>query len=168
MSCTSSRRLHPASQSSSQHWPSRTISCGLSKGTPMPHCKYAPQSVLGNSNCKLHYDRSVITYPTIHNYRPGTAVLDKPSKKCTHTHTHTLYTAMPNNHNLHSTITQKLLTYTDLKEELFRIWRLKTTYVLPTISTTHNRYYPKQPTRKFETAQSSSCSIYSNTESSST
>jgi len=45
-----------------------------------------------------------------------------------YTHTHT---TMPNNHNLHSTITQKLLKYTDLKEELFGIWRLKTTYVLP-------------------------------------
>ena len=40
---------------------------------------------------------------------------------------------MPNSHNLHSTITQKLLKYTDLKEELFRIWRLKTTYVLPLV-----------------------------------
>jgi hypothetical protein len=108
----------------------------------MTHCKYVPQSVLGNSNCKLCYDGSVITYTTIHNYRPDTAVRDKPPKKGAraHTHTHThihidvlyiaiyifiylfIYTAIPNSHNLPSTITQKLLQYTGLKEELFRIF----------------------------------------------
>jgi len=30
-----------------------------------------------------------------------------------------------NSHNLHSTITHKLQKYTDLKEELIRIWNLK-------------------------------------------
>jgi hypothetical protein len=42
-----------------------------------------------------------------------------------------MYTAMPDSHNLHSTIAQKLLKYTNLKEELFRICRLPTTGVIP-------------------------------------
>ena len=61
----------------------------------MPHGKYAPQSVLGNSNYTQYYDRSVITYPTVYNNRPYTVTLDKPSKEHvragarTHTHTYT-------------------------------------------------------------------------------
>jgi len=51
MSCASSRRLHPSSQSSSEHCPS-IIGCqtGLSKGPPMPYHKYEPQSIVENSN----------------------------------------------------------------------------------------------------------------------
>jgi hypothetical protein len=37
--------------------------------------------------------------------------------------------AIPSSHSLHSTITEKLQKYTDLKEELIRIWRLKTAYI---------------------------------------
>jgi hypothetical protein len=38
--------------------------------------------------------------------------------------------AIPNTHNLHSTITKKPQKYTDLKEEPIRIWQLKTAYVI--------------------------------------
>jgi len=61
-----------------------------------------------------------------------------------------MYTAMSNSHKLHSTITQKL-KYTDLKEELFRIWRLKTTYILRLVLPTTG-IIPTQTTGKFETA----------------
>jgi hypothetical protein len=43
---------------------------------------------------------------------------------------------MPNSHNLHSTITEKLHKYTDLKEELIRIWQLKTAYIIPQVQST--------------------------------
>jgi hypothetical protein len=36
-----------------------------------------------------------------------------------------------NSHNLHSTITEKLQEYTDLKEVLIRAWQLKTPYIIP-------------------------------------
>ena len=54
-------------------------SCELPKGPSIPRCKYAPQSMLEKSNYKLYYYRYVLTYPIICNYRPDTAVLDKPS-----------------------------------------------------------------------------------------
>jgi len=41
-----------------------------------------------------------------------------------------------NSHNLHSTITKKLQSYTDLKEELIRIWQRTTAYVVPTAPST--------------------------------
>jgi hypothetical protein len=51
--------------------------------------------------------------------------------------------AIPNSHNLHSTITEKLQMYTDLKEQLIGIWQMKTAYtlslVLPTAGTVTNK-----------------------------
>jgi len=41
-----------------------------------------------------------------------------------------------NSHNLHSTITQKLQKYTDLKEELIRILHLKMACTIPLALTT--------------------------------
>jgi hypothetical protein len=59
------------------------IKCGLSKGPSIPYYKYEPQSVLENSKYKLYCDRSIITYRTIHNFRPDIVMLDKSSKKHT-------------------------------------------------------------------------------------
>jgi len=39
-------------------------------------------------------------------------------------------------HNLHSTITERLQKYTDLKEQLIRIWQMKTAYILPLVLST--------------------------------
>jgi hypothetical protein len=43
---------------------------------------------------------------------------------------HSMSVAIPNSHNLHSTITKNLQKYTDLKEQLIRTWQLKTAYIL--------------------------------------
>jgi hypothetical protein len=75
-----------------------------------------PQSVLENSNYKLYYDRSIITYGTIRNNRPDTVVLEKIIKE-----SHSIDVGIPGYPNLHSTIVDKLQTYTDLKERLIRI-----------------------------------------------
>jgi hypothetical protein len=37
--------------------------------------------------------------------------------------------AIPNSHNLHSTITKNFHKYADLKEKLLRIWWLKMAYI---------------------------------------
>ena len=37
--------------------------------------------------------------------------------------------AIPNSHNLYSTITERLQKYTDLKEQLIRIWQMNTAYI---------------------------------------
>jgi predicted methyltransferase MtxX (methanogen marker protein 4) len=76
-------------------------------------------------------DRSIITDRTIHNNRPDIVVLDK-----TITEAYSIDVAIPNSHNLHSTITKKLRKYTDLKEELTRIWQLKRAYIIPLVLST--------------------------------
>jgi hypothetical protein len=44
--------------------------------------------------------------------------------------------AIPSSHNLHSTITENLQKYTDLKEGLVRIWKLKTACIIPLVLST--------------------------------
>jgi hypothetical protein len=47
--------------------------------------------------------------------------------------TYSVDIAIPNSHNLHSTITEKLQKYTDLKEKLIRTWQLTTACVIPLV-----------------------------------
>ena len=111
------REIRPSSQSL---YPSRT---GYQMWTVKGIHKL--QSVLKNSNYKLCYDRSIITDWTFLNNRLHIVILDKTIKEA-----YLVDVAIPNSHNLHSTITQKLQKYNGLKE-LIRIWQLKTAYVLP-------------------------------------
>jgi hypothetical protein len=69
--------------------------------------------------------------------------------------TYLIDAAIPNSHNLHSTITEKLQMYTDLKEDFTRIWKLTTAYIIclhNITSSIDNGKYSKQITRKFKTA----------------
>jgi len=64
-----------------------------------------PQFVLEYSNYKLYYERSVIPDRTNHNNGPKVAIFDKTIKAA-----HSIYVAIPNSHNLQSTITERLQT----------------------------------------------------------
>jgi len=55
-----------------------------------------------------------------------TAILDKTITKAYATDV-----AIPNSHNLHSTITKQLWKYEDVKNVLKRMWQLKTACVIP-------------------------------------
>jgi len=44
--------------------------------------------------------------------------------------------AIPNSHNLHSTVSDKLQKYTELRKERLGIWRLKTVYIIPRVLST--------------------------------
>ena len=44
--------------------------------------------------------------------------------------------AIPNGHNIHNTTNKELQKYTDLKEELIRMWQRTTAYVVPTVPST--------------------------------
>jgi len=63
----------------------------------------------------------IITDRTSLNSRPDRVVLDKTIKEW-----YSVGAAIPDGHNLHSTITEKLHKYRYLKEELIRMWQLKT------------------------------------------
>jgi hypothetical protein len=79
---------------------------------------------------------------TIHNYTLVVVILDKTiGEACL------IDVAIPNSHNLHSTVIEKLQKYTYLKEELIRIWQLKmvlyniTSAVLPTTGIIPNKLH---------------------------
>ena len=82
----------------------------------MPHYKYETQSMLENLNHKLYYDRSIMTDLTTHNNTLNIVILDKIIKE-----KYLIGAAMPNSHNFHSTNTEKLQKYKNLKEGLIRI-----------------------------------------------
>jgi len=87
-------------------------------------CKYEPQYSLQN-NYKLYYGMCLVTVRAVHNNSTDTVMLEKTTK-----HAHSLDVAIPNSHNLHSAITERLQMCTDLKEELTRLWQLKTVYII--------------------------------------
>jgi hypothetical protein len=93
-----------------------------------------------------------------HSNRPDIVMLDNTIKEA-----HSVDTAIPNSHNLHSTVTERLQQYTDWKGELTRIQQLKiackgqpvlstggiisnnnTNCPYSTTSTVHRRYHLKQ------------------------
>jgi hypothetical protein len=72
----------------------------------------------------------IIINPTVHN-RPDIVMLDRSTKEAC-----LMDVSTPNNHNFHSTITEKLQKHINLKEELTRIWQLNTIYIAPLVLTT--------------------------------
>jgi hypothetical protein len=64
-------------------------------------------------------NNNIITDRNIPKNRHDIVTLAKTTKEA-----HSIDVAIPNSHNLLSTITEKLQKYTDLKEELIRIWQL--------------------------------------------
>jgi len=67
----------------------------------------------------------LVTVRTVHNNNTDRAVLDKTTKQA-----HSVDIAIPNSHNLHSAITERLQKCSDLKEELTRMWQLNTPYII--------------------------------------
>jgi hypothetical protein len=68
---------------------------------------------------------------TIQNNRQDKVIRNKTNKEA-----HSTDVAVPNSHNIHNTITEKLQKYSDLKEELTRRWQLKTPCIIPTAIST--------------------------------
>ena len=95
-----------------QDWATK---CALSNGPSVPYYRYEPQCVLKNSHYQLYCAKPITTYRSAHNHRPTNKTVQEA---------HSAAAAIPNSHNLRSTITKTLQKYTDLKEELITIWQL--------------------------------------------
>ena len=119
----------------------------------MQFYKYEPQFILENSTYKLYNDRSITDW-TIHNNRADIVILNKIIKEA-----HLIDVTIPNSHSLHSTINEKCLQYTDLKEGLLRIQQLKIAYIILLV-------YPWQVL--IQTTQSLPCSMYGTADNSKT
>lgn len=107
-------------------------------GETQPYYKYNPEIVLENLSTKLYYDRAILTDRTIHYNRPDITLVDKINKTG-----YLIDIAVPNTHNVQSTICEKLTKYTELKEEIARLWHLQKVTIVPIVLSTTG-IIPKQ------------------------
>ncbi|XP_072939818.1 uncharacterized protein [Epargyreus clarus] len=106
--------------------------------TIVPYHKYIPETVLENPSTKLYFDRGIFTDRTIHFNRPDITLINKTNKTG-----YLIDIAIPNTHNLQTTIAEKLSKYTELKEEITRLWHLQKVTIVPIVLSTTG-VIPKQ------------------------
>jgi len=93
-----------------------------------PYYKYEPPAVTETSQYTIYYDRSIITDRTIPYNKPDIVVRDKREKEA-----FIIDVAVPNTHNLLNTIAEKKRKYTDLADEIKKMWGLKKVIILPIV-----------------------------------
>ncbi|CAK1582479.1 unnamed protein product [Parnassius mnemosyne] len=103
-----------------------------------PYYKYNPEIVLENPSTKLYFDRAILTDRTIHFNRPDITLINKINKTG-----YLIDIAIPNTHNLQTTIAEKLSKYTELKDEVARLWHLQKVTIVPIVLSTTG-VIPKQ------------------------
>ncbi|CAK1602644.1 unnamed protein product [Parnassius mnemosyne] len=94
----------------------------------LPYYQYTPKPVLESDSHRMYFDRAILTDKTIHYNRPDITLIDKLNKIV-----YLIDIAIPNTHNLQKTITEKILKYTELKEEVTRIWKMNKVYIVPLV-----------------------------------
>lgn len=107
------------------------IKYNLTSSHPLPYYKYTPESVIENESYKLYFDRAILTDKTVPYNRPDITLVDKLNNTAT-----IIDIAIPNSHNLHNTFTEKLVKYQDLKDEIMRMWKIKTVTIVPIVIST--------------------------------
>ncbi|KAL0810623.1 hypothetical protein ABMA28_010737 [Loxostege sticticalis] len=115
--------------------------------TLTPYYKYTPEPVLENSNYRLYFDRAILTDKTTHYNRPDITLQDKKNHKA-----YIIDIAIPNSHNMQNTISEKLTKYTDLKDEIKRMWRLAEVTIVPIVISTTG-IIPRQLHQSLNTLQ---------------
>ncbi|CAG4968893.1 unnamed protein product [Colias eurytheme] len=99
--------------------------------TPVPYYKYIPETILENCNHKLYFDRAILTDRTVHYNRPDITMIDKVNKAA-----YLIDIAIPNTHNIQSTISHKINKYLELKDEITRMWNLRKVSIIPIVIST--------------------------------
>ena len=94
----------------------------------VPYYKYTPEPVLENSECKLYWDRTVLTDQKTVNNRPDLILVDKRLRKTT-----LIDVAIPNNNNLLAKYNEKIIKYRDLEGQIRRQWGMESVKTVPII-----------------------------------
>lgn len=94
----------------------------------VPYYKYKPETVHENNHYKLYWDRTILTDKTVHFNRPDITLLDKSNSTA-----YIIDIAIPNTHNIQSTLTEKLSKYQDLAIEIKTQWRAQTIHIVPIV-----------------------------------
>jgi hypothetical protein len=79
----------------------------------VPYYKYSPETILEDTNVRLYFDRAILTDRTIHYNRPDITLLDRLNSKAL-----IIDIAIPNSHNLQTTIPRKSQNTPNLRRKL--------------------------------------------------
>ncbi|KAI5753628.1 hypothetical protein M8J77_001970 [Diaphorina citri] len=93
-----------------------------------PYYKYEPPPVIETAKYTVYYDRTIMTDKTIPNNRPDIVVHDKERRMAL-----LVDIAIPNTHNMESTVVEKKRKYQELRDEVRRMWRLEKVEIVPII-----------------------------------
>ncbi|KAI5720807.1 hypothetical protein M8J77_011910 [Diaphorina citri] len=93
-----------------------------------PYYKYEPPPVIETAKYTVYYDRTIMTDKTIPNNRPDIVVHDKERRMAL-----LVDIAIPNTHNMESTVVEKNRKYQELRDEVRRMWRLEKVEIVPII-----------------------------------
>jgi hypothetical protein len=84
-----------------------------------------------NDNCKLYWNRSIITDKTVPSNQPDITITNKKTKN-----TFLIDIAIPNAHNLVRTINEKQSKYQELANEVRVMWKQDAVQVVPIVIST--------------------------------
>ena len=97
-------------------------------GKLVPYYKHEPPNVMENKNVKLYWDREIRTDIKMTANRPDIVIYDKTKKEAC-----LIDISVPLANNINKTYTTKINKYTDLANEIQKMWRVKKVYIRPVI-----------------------------------
>ena len=93
-----------------------------------PYFKYELLNVIDNQNMRLYWDREIRTDITVQANRPDILYLDKSRQKV-----RIIGIANPLTHNISTTYNTKISKYTDLADEMKKLWKVKKVIIQPIV-----------------------------------
>lgn len=92
----------------------------------VPYYKYNPSNILENESFTLYWDITIHTDKTISSNRPDITLINKNNKT-----TYFIEISTPNDTNIHKKYIEKITKYTELTQEIKRIWKQNTVKTIP-------------------------------------
>ncbi|KAL1448488.1 hypothetical protein WDU94_005497 [Cyamophila willieti] len=96
--------------------------------TKTQYYKYKPPPVLEKDRVTIYYDRSIITDRCVPYNKPDIVIWDKNSGEVL-----IVDVAIPNTHNVISTSAEKKRKYTELADEIKRMWQVQKVTIVPIV-----------------------------------
>ncbi|MBV2145489.1 MAG: hypothetical protein KTM48_01965, partial [Wolbachia endosymbiont of Pissodes strobi] len=104
-----------------------SLKYGCTEENP-PYYKYTATPVLENNECKIYWDRDVLTDRTILHNRPDICVLDKKENTML-----LIDIAIPAPSNVHKKHSEKIEKYLPLAQEIKEVWRVRDVRIIPIV-----------------------------------
>lgn len=94
----------------------------------VPYYKYVPNNVLENDECRLYWDRTILTDQTATHNRPDLVLVDKTKRQV-----YLIDIAIPNTKNLQEKYVEKISKYAPLVESIKKQWHMDLVRIIPIV-----------------------------------